>query len=106
MQYKIRTFEIDTFFDPQNPMQGHMIIRVEGTIGSVIKRISLLHAAIPHVRDSESNLLVHSEGMGEVASAMVKPRQQSIPQSGDFILVWESNQPYFVGVSTGTRYSW
>ena len=106
MQYQVSTLEIDTLFDPHDPSQGHMIIRVEGNVGTATKRIRLLHAAIPHARVRQSNLLIHEDGMGEAASAQVKPRQQSIPQDGDFILVWESSKPYFLGTSTGARYSW
>lgn len=106
MQYEDLFLEIDTLYDPHDPSQGHMIIRVEGNVGTTMERIKLIDAAIPHIRDRASNLLIHSEGMGEGAIALVRPKQQSIPQTGDFILVWESNKPYFVGTSTGAKYSW
>jgi hypothetical protein len=104
MQYQVSVVEIDTYFDPDDPAEGHMIIRVQGTVGDVVKRIQLIDAAIPHIRNRQSNLLIHSEGMGEIAAALVKPQQQSIPQSGNFILVWESDRPYFTGTNTGAKY--
>lgn len=86
-----------------------MIIRVEGTItGNYFKRrVELLDAVVPSVGNGHAPLVIHLDPMEEDAIAEVVPRLQSIPMhkpASDFVLVWESETPYFVGLLTGTHY--
>lgn len=107
--YELSLFEITTHTDPRWPDEGTMTIRAEGWINSdyIPNRLALLNAVLLPPWQNDSDLYIRTEGMDEDAVAAVVPKQQTIPMhnpSSEFILVWESNLPYFVGVLTGGRY--
>lgn len=101
---EVSRIEIDTFSDPGNPLEGHMIIRVEGAIGTTSERLRLIEGVVPHARQQKSNLFLADDDIPENCTVVVKPKMQSIPANHRFVLVWETETPYFVGVQSGEKY--
>lgn len=80
----------------------------------VTKRLNLLDAVLPPVTLLTSRhhavLRVRMDGMTEDADTNVVVISQSIPMAAlfpansEFIITWKGFEPYFVGVSTSTKY--
>ena len=94
-------FEVITHSDPYNPDKGSMVIKIEGDIED---RVELILGVVPHVEQISSNLVIQTDDMPESAKARVVPKLQSIPRNHRYMLTWESDTPYFVGVATGRKY--
>lgn len=80
----------------------------------VTKRLALLDAVLPPVAVLTARyhavLRVRMDGMTEDADAQVVVVQQSVPLAAlypaqsEFMITWKGFEPYFVGVSTSTKY--
>ena len=111
---------------PKFSYPGAMTIHAEGQLygvgGSdaaratdyITKRLALLDAVLPPVTLLTSRkhgvLRVRMDGMTEDADADVVVVQQSIPMAAlypansTFMITWKGFLPYFVGVSSSTKY--
>ena len=104
MAFQIDLCSIDSIVDPIDQDRGSMTIRVEGEIGDTKRRLDLIDGVVLHATQRSDNFIVCAGEMPECAVASVVPRLQSIPRSDRFVLIWESDRPYFVGTDTGRKY--
>jgi hypothetical protein len=104
-QFELHLCAVDTHINARNHDEGSMMIRVEGEIGDIRQRLNLIDGVVPHARQTNSNLTIRTDKMPENALASVVPLWQSIPTNHVFVLVWESDTPYFIGISTGRKYT-
>lgn len=81
----------------------------------ITKRLALLDALLPPVATLQTSryhgvLRVRMDGMTEDADANVVCKSKSIPLAAlfpaqsDFLIMWKSFEPYFVGVTSSTKY--
>ena len=105
-QYDLSLCEIKAHVDPHYPDEGSATVRVVGRVGSTVDRIRLLVGVVPHAQRKRGELLIQHDDMDEPVQATVRAQQQSIPLYEEFVLVWESNTPYFVGTRSGEKYRW